>query len=217
MTDLYEKQSLQNQREIHQHDLAIRRRESTELEAERRRDFSETENSKQRDHASKMYDRKRSDLLIDQHGQIEGKASSEREVTRRLKDLAGIQHRHEQQNRSRDFEDFVAREDIALQAYQKRAEIDDVAQKSILREEGRTSRAELREHLRKNLAEATITLLADRNRMKLENELKKDFKTHGTDEFIRLKRAFGHLTPDEQKQFFTEFDADIKRPPQSKN
>jgi len=56
--------------------------------------------------------------------------------------------------------------------------------------------------------------------IRIENnrhENAKDFKTHETDELIRLKRAFGQLTPDEQKQFFAEFDADAKRPPQSES
>lgn len=40
----------------------------------------------------------------------------------------------------------------------------------------------------------------------------KDFKTHETDEFIRLKQTFGELTKEERDKFFAEFAAEEKSP-----
>ena len=41
----------------------------------------------------------------------------------------------------------------------------------------------------------------------------KDFKTHETDEFIRLRRALGQMSPDELKDFFKRFEAEAKNAP----
>lgn len=50
---------------------------------------------------------------------------------------------------------------------------------------------------------------SDNNR----HENAKDYKTHETDEFIRLKRALGQLTPEDREKFFREFEAEAKGRP----
>ena len=42
----------------------------------------------------------------------------------------------------------------------------------------------------------------------LKHEQAKELKSHSTDEMIRLRKAFGELTPEDREKFFSEFEAE---------
>jgi len=125
-----------------------------------------------------------------------------------------------------DFEDHIRRENVRLQSYLQERNIDlkyteveerlktdnelkllmgdivrSIAVKSAERknEAARARSDQLMERLKHD--HAMIEKEADHANAK-------DFKTHETDELIRLKQVFGELTAEERAKFFEAFDAE---------
>lgn len=178
------------------------------------------EKEKQRQHDRDMYERKFHDRQNEEIARADAIIDAEREKSQRDMMLARIDSELRERHVDVDFDDHVRRENIALQSHQQRIKTESDAEIERLRETSAHVRMELMANLRASVAEKfadhTFEVLKLREEaeihereMILGNQLAKDFKSHETDELIRLRRMLGHLTPEEFKDLFAKFEDEV--------
>lgn len=156
---------------------------------------------------------------------------SDREELRKLAlegnlDAIKLQHELAPERYDLDFEDHIKRENVRLQSYLQERNIDlkfteveerlktDNQLKLLMGDIARSiavKSAERKNQAAKALDSRQMERLKHQHAMtekEADHINAKDFKTHETDEFIRLKQAFGQLTTEERDKFFTEFEAE---------
>lgn len=219
MADMWEKKELAD----HQ-DQLVRARQS---EAERARDARRRE----ADAARVQREQQKS----------EAKAQAVAIATEGNLDAIKLHHELEPERRNWDVEQLIEEERIKLETYRSRAMIETREQLRVIsaeiikdfathtKEMERTDQAAdltrkqttlereygliaEREKAEQKQSQTTLEHEQSLERAVIDHAHAKDFKTHETDELIRLKKTFGELTKEEQQKFFSEFEKEAVGP-----
>ena len=126
-------------------------------------------------------------------------------------------HELEPEKRHWDLTALIEEERIKLATYTSQLNIETREQirlitAELMRELVLRDQDQLRDHTQAELKHSQTSLEHEYaiERTILDHHNAKDFKTHETDEFIRLRRALGALSPEDLKTFFAEFERDAR-------